>query len=96
LVTLRFNQPRVHFEKQLYTAISKALEVKPDVTFEVVSLAPTSADAKRDAAWQSVAGHNTRAVIAAMQQMGVPAERISVTGQAASGIAFDETHVYAR
>ncbi len=34
LVTIRFNQPRVYFDQQLYSAISKAIAVKPEVTFD--------------------------------------------------------------
>lgn len=94
LVTIRFNQPQVYFDKQLYGAIEKALAIKPDVLFDVVSFAPEGANAEATKKWQAVAGRNTRSVIAAMTGMGVPMDRISVTGQSQAGLRYDETQVF--
>lgn len=96
LVTIRFNQPHVYFDQQLYGAIAKALAAKPDVTFEVVSCAPVTGNAQTDQQWQAQAGSNTRAVIAAMNAMGVPMNRISVLGQSMTGLRYDETRVFVR
>jgi hypothetical protein len=94
LVTIRFNQPQVYFDKQLYGAIAKALAIKPDVLFDVVSFAPEGANAEATKKWQAVAGRNTRSVIEAMKGMGVPMDRISVTGQSQAGLRYDETQVF--
>ncbi len=94
LVTIRFNQPRVYFDQQLYSAIEKAVAVKPEVMFEVVSYAPVTGNAQTDKQWQAVAGRNTRSVIATMTQIGVPMERIRVTGVSQSGLRYDETQVF--
>ena len=94
LVVVRFNQPRVYFDQQLYSAISKAAAIKPDVLFDVVAYAPTTGNAENDQKWQAIAGHNTKAVIASMNSMGVPMERITVSGQSQPGIRYDETHVF--
>ncbi len=94
LVVIRFNQPRVHFDQQLYGAIAKALEIKPDLTLDVVSMAPSVGNVDTDKKWQAVASRNTRSVIEAMKEMGVPMERISVTGQSQAGLRYDETHVF--
>jgi len=96
LVIVRFNQERVYFDQQLYSAIAKAVAIKPEVMFEVVSFAPASGNPAKDANWQSVAGHNTRAVISAMNAMGVPMERIHVTGRSQSGLRYDETHIFVK
>ena len=96
LVIVRFNQQRVYFDQQLYSAISKAVAIKPEVTFDVVSYAPVTGNAVADKNWQSVAGHNTRAVITAMNGMGVPMDRINVTGQIQQGLRYDETHVFVK
>ncbi|MFZ4541385.1 MAG: hypothetical protein ACOYNL_06185 [Rickettsiales bacterium] len=94
LVIIRFNQPRVYFDTQLYSAIEKAIAIKPEVTFEVVSYAPVTSDSDKNSKWQEVASHNTRAVVKAMTGMGVPMERIHVVGQSSDGIRYDETHVF--
>ena len=96
LMVIRFNQPHVYYDQQLYGAISQAVAVKPGVMFDVISNAPVTGDASRDAEWIRVASHNTQAVIASMQGMGVPMERMHVTGQQESGLHYDETQIFAR
>jgi hypothetical protein len=96
LVTIRFNQPNVHFEQSLYNALAKAAAAKPQVAFDVVSYAPTTGNAEKDKAWQAIAGRNTRAIIAAMGEMGVPKNRISVSVQFVMGLTSDETRIYVR
>lgn len=96
LVVIRFYQPDVYYALQLHTAISKAVEAKPGVMIDVISLAPVTGDAAKDKQWQTTAGKNTRAVIAAMKEMGVPAERISVKGESRSGLTVDETQIFVR
>lgn len=93
---IRFNQPRIYFDQQLYSAVEKAVAVKPDVMFDVVSNAPVTGDAVRDQQWIATASRNTQAVVAALQKIGVPAERLRVTGQIKSGLRYDETHIFAR
>jgi hypothetical protein len=94
LIAIRFNQPYVNYIEQLHGALSKAVAVKPTVKIELVSLAPTTGDAARDSQWQTIAGRNTKMVLDTMLAMGVPAQRISVRGKTAPGLAFDETHVF--
>ena len=94
LVTIRFNQPRVYFDKQLYAAVSQAVAIKPDVTFDVVSLAPATGNPQIDAQWQQVASHNTQAVLAVMRNIGVPLHQIRVTGRSQVGLAHDETQLF--
>lgn len=91
LVVIRFNQPRVYFEQQLYGAIAKAVAVKPDVEFNLISYAPQAGDSEE---WREIASKNTQTVVKSMQNMGVPLSRIHVSGQIKSGIKYDETHVY--
>lgn len=94
LVTIRFNQPRVYFDKQLYAAVSQAVAIKPEVTFDVVSLAPVTGNPQIDAQWQQVASHNTQAVLAVMRNIGVPLNQIRVTGRSQAGLTNDETQLF--
>lgn len=96
LVVVRFNQPQVYYDQQLYSAISKAVAIKPDLLFEVVSYAPATGNPTTDQQWQALAGSHTRGVIDTMVGMGVPMARITVTGQSRSGLRYDETHVFVR
>ncbi len=96
LVVIRFNQPHVHYDQQLYSAVAQSVAVKPEVMFDIVSNAPLTGDASRDAQWVNTASRNTQAVVAAMKGMGVPMERMHISGQAKAGLRYDETHVYVR
>ncbi len=96
LVVVRFNQPRVYFDKQLYGAVSQAVAAKPDVMFDVVSSAPSTGNPRVDENWIKTASRNTQAVVAMMQNIGVPMERMHISGQAEAGLKFDETRIYVR
>lgn len=91
LVVVRFNQPHVYYEQQLYNAMQRAVAIKPDLTVQVVSLAPQGDDQ-----WQEVASAHTQKVVATLQQLGVPAQRIQVSGQRQPGLKYDETHIFVR
>lgn len=96
LVVLRFNQERVYYEQALYQAIEKAVKIKPGVMFDIVSYAPNTGQADLDARWQQVANAHAQAVIASMQQMGVPLSRMTISGQRQNGLTADELHIFVR
>lgn len=93
LVVIRFNQARVYYDQQLYSAVSRAVAVKPAVTFEVVSYAPATGNAQMDAQWQQAASQHTQSVVSTMQNIGVPLSRMQITGQRIEGLKFDEVHI---
>lgn len=96
LVVLRFNQDRVYYEQPLFQAIEKAVAVKPGVMFDVVSIAPSTGDAAKDAEWQRTASSHTQAVVTSMQKMGVPLSRMAISGQPQTGLNADEVHIFVR
>ena len=96
LVVIRFNQARVYYDQQLYSAVSQAVSIKPDVTFDIVSNAPSTGNSSKDDQWIVSASRNTQAVVSTMKSIGVPMERMRVSGQAVPGLAYDETRIYAR
>lgn len=96
LVVIRFNQARVYYDQQLYSAISQAVAAKPDVMFDVVSNAPTTGNQTIDAQWVATASRNTQAVVASMQKLGVPLSRMRITGQTQPDLRFDETQIFVR
>lgn len=96
LITVRFNKPNVYYEQPLANAVNKALAIKPDADFDVVSNAPSTGDADLDKRWQATAGHNTRAIVKAITNLGVSVDHIHVTGQFQTGLRYDETQVFVR
>ena len=96
LVVIRFNQPHLYYDQQLYTAVSQAVATKAGVMFDIVASAPATGDATKDAQWIALSSKNTQGVVASMQSMGVPLERMHITGQTQPGLRYDETQIYAR
>jgi hypothetical protein len=94
LVVIRFNQPRVYFEQPLFTAVSRAVERKPDVQFNLVSFVPTTGDSRRDQVLQSKANQHASQVAQAIINMGVPQSSVSISSELAQGIAHDEVHIF--
>jgi len=96
LVIIRFNQPRVYYEKQLYGAVSQAVATKPEVMFELVSFVPTRADPKQNAGWEATARQNAQAVMNSLKRMGVPASRVSYRTQIAANAPYDVIYLFVR
>src|SRR3546814_6499297 len=46
---IRFDRPNVQYEQPLYSAVSRALERRPDAFFDVVAVSPQSGNAGRAA-----------------------------------------------
>src|SRR3546814_7344673 len=88
LVVIRFDRPNVAYEQPLYTAVSQALDRRPDAMFEVVAVSAghgASASARRSA----------DRVMRTFADMGMPRDRVRLTTSAGSaGVA--EVHVYVR
>jgi len=91
LVTIRFNQTNVYYEKSLYRAVVKAAEVKPGVMFDVVASSPSGASRAEEATKDSL-GH----VLATLNEMGVPKERIAVNTLTNQPVASPEVRVFVR
>src|SRR5688572_25976710 len=72
LLLIRFNQPRVYFDRSLSQAVSSAERAKPGVTYDVVSYASGS-DKK--------ANENLRAVLGGIYKQGVPSQRVQIRNE---------------
>jgi hypothetical protein len=87
LVVIRFDKADVAYEPALYQALSRALERRPDATFDLVAVAPN------DAA-QAIARRDADAVFKSMTNMGLPAERVAMQAMANAAASTPEVHIY--
>jgi hypothetical protein len=94
LVVIRYNQPKVFYQRQLYNAVARAVAIKPDVTFEVVSFVPQTGDSDRDEVLQSRATQQTTTLLRDMTGMGIPQERIRVSREAVNDATQHEIYIY--
>lgn len=96
LVIIRFNQRTVYFQRQLYNAVSRAVAVKPSVRFDVVSLVPTYGADRSDSRNARAAEANLAKVVRALNEMGVPSERLTVKSENSDAVESSEVHIFVR
>jgi hypothetical protein len=94
LLVLRYNQPRIYYDKQLYAAVSKAVAIKPDVRFSLVSFVPANGSDDRQEQMAALASQQTNQVVAALKNMGVPQSRVNVSRETMSDARYHEIYMY--
>lgn len=94
LMVVRFNQDRVYYQQPLYNAVSRALEAKPSVMFNIISLVPDAGHARANEKLSADAHRSTGRFVADMVKMGVPQSRIRVSYQPGPGITANEVHLF--
>jgi hypothetical protein len=87
LVVIRFDKPDVAYEPALYQALSKALERRPDATFDLVAVTPKDGNV-------AASRKDADAVFKSMTNMGLPAERVAMATMASQTAANPEVHIY--
>lgn len=85
LVTLRFNQRNVYFEKALYNAVSHALKVKPDARFRV-TMHPSTQGGSAEA--------NLARVTKAFTAMNIPETQVQAEMAGSIGEPYDTAYVF--
>ena len=97
LVLIRFNQRKVFFQQQLKTAVMRAMDVRPNVMFSMVSYVPITGDTLVDQRKIATAAANTRDVTKSLIEMGVPPQQIHSTTEFANRHdGYDEIHIFVR
>ncbi|HEX7006911.1 MAG TPA: hypothetical protein VF274_07225 [Alphaproteobacteria bacterium] len=90
--TIRFDKPDVDYEPTLRQAVQRALRQRPDLNLEVVGVSP-AADGPTVTA--SALGH-ARTVMRSLAEMGLPLDRLSMSGTTRADAASDEVRIFVR
>jgi hypothetical protein len=96
LVVIRFDRADVAFQQALYTAVSKAMQARPNAAFDVVGVAPGGRSNSTTAINQSRLKKHANAVLRALVDMGLPANRVSLSAATGPSNTSNEVHVYIR
>jgi hypothetical protein len=96
LVVIRFDQPDVAYEQPLYTAVSRALERKPSATFTVMAVAPNAGSAAQVAVNTNASRQNAENVLRALTNMGLPADRVSLSATMSPDVQSNEVRIFVR
>mgnify|MGYP000554237110 CR=1 FL=1 len=89
LMVIRFNQPRMYYEKPLFNTIAAALNTKQEAQFKVIHYYPTISERMTRQAKQ-----NYREVLKNISGMGVPRSRIASSEEVANDLSYPEVHIY--
>jgi hypothetical protein len=85
-VVIRFERPDPDYGEALYDAVSGALKRQPGVGFDLVAVTRDAAAARR----------NLQSVMRSLAEMGLPAERLSLSAASAADDGTDEVWIYLR
>ena len=91
LVVIRFAGQPVDYETTLYETVKTALKRRPQTAFDLVAVAPSLA-----AADQAALAASARSVARSLNEMGFPAERLSLSATSHPGVVGSEVHLYVR
>jgi len=96
LVVIRFDQPNVDYEQPLYTAVSRALQRKPSATFTIQAVAPNAGSAAAVAVNTNASRQNAENVLRSLTNMGLPADRVSLSATMSPDIQSNEVRIFVR
>jgi len=97
LVVIRFEGGRTpDYQQPLYDAVSRALERRPTATFDVVAVSPAPGPAAETARAAGSARRNAEGVMRTLVEMGLPAQRVGLSGNQSSSVQGSEVHIYVR
>lgn len=96
LVVIRFDRPNVQYEQPLYSAVSRALERRPDAFFDVVAVSPQGSSTGRAALDTNAARRNAQGVMRALTDMGLPTSRIALSATTATDASANEVRIFVR
>jgi hypothetical protein len=80
----------------LFTAVSRALERKPNAAFDLVAVAPNVGTPAQVSLATSRSRRNAEGVLRTLTNMGLPSERITLSATSSAGAQVNEVHVYVR
>ena len=96
LVVIRFDRPNVAFEEALYTAVSRALERRPQAAFDLVAVAPGRGSPAQVTVASNKSKRNAESVLRSLSNMGLPLERVRLSAMTSARADTNEVHIYVR
>jgi hypothetical protein len=96
LVVIKFDRQNVAFQQPLYSAVSQALDRRPDATFEIVAVTPNRGNAGQVALASTAARRNAEAVYRSLTDMGLPANKVTLSATTSGSAENNEVQVFVR
>ncbi|HEY9164026.1 MAG TPA: hypothetical protein VIN57_05390 [Magnetovibrio sp.] len=96
LVVIRFDRDQVPYQQALYNAVGRVLERRPDASFDLVAVSPSSGGPARMALNSNKARRHAEEVLRSLTEMGLPPARVAVSSKTVTGTTANEVHLYMR
>ncbi|MEQ9813909.1 MAG: hypothetical protein RLO50_14100 [Azospirillaceae bacterium] len=97
LIVVRFSgQQDVDYEQIVYEAVAQALERRPEATFSIIAVSPTSGTPQNTAIAANDAREGADEILRHLVQLGLPSSRISLGQTQLASAAGSEVRVYVR
>lgn len=96
LAVIRFNRDNVQYEQALFTVVGAALERRPNAAFDIVAVAPAGGDSARVALDTNRSRRNAENVLRTLTNMGLPADRMTLSATSSPSAQVNEVHIYVR
>ena len=96
LVIIRFDRPNVAYEQALHTAVRRALERRPDAAFDLVAVSPNAGNPAQVALHTDASKRNAENVLRSLTNMGLGADRISLSATTSASVQGNEVQLYVR
>jgi hypothetical protein len=96
LVVIRFDRANVNYEEPLYTAVSRAIERRPNAEFDLVAVTPSRGSAAQVSLNTDASKRNAESVLRSLADMGLPLDRVRLSAMTSAAADSNEVHVYVR
>jgi len=96
LVVIRFVTDDVAYQDALYQAVSAALDRKPDAVFDLVAVAPSAGTSGEVAINSSKVKRHAEDVLRSLSEMGLPADRLTLSAITSAEVEVNEVRLYVR
>ena len=96
LVIIRFDRPNVDYQQALYTAVRRALDRKPTAEFDLVAVSPNTGGPGQVALHSDAAKRNAQSVLRSLSDMGLPANRVTLSATTSANVQSNEVQIYVR
>ncbi|TAE34696.1 MAG: hypothetical protein EAY65_01790 [Alphaproteobacteria bacterium] len=94
LIVITYNQPRIHYNKQLYQAMSRAVAIKPELMVTVASFIPKTSNSRYNEQMRHSSMRQRQQLIHDLRAIGIPKDRIHVTTEYVTDSKHHELYVY--
>ena len=96
LVVIRFDRPNPAYEQALYTAVSRAMERRPNAVFDLVAVSPNRGSQAQVALASANAKRQAETVLRSLTEMGLPPDRVTLSSETSASAQTNEVQLFVR